>query len=84
MNIDDGAMKGNSISQCFLLQNCQKKHNTKLTLDDLMIKPVQRIPRYSLLVKVRLFFLMLFICYCNHSCNRHIPGVHQSDGGNSY
>ncbi len=32
-------------------QRCSREHKNKLTLDALLIMPVQRIPRYELLIK---------------------------------
>lgn len=37
---------------CFRLQQSMRENKEKQALSDLMIKPVQRIPRYELLVKV--------------------------------
>lgn len=37
---------------CFWLQQSMRENKEKQALSDLMIKPVQRIPRYELLVKV--------------------------------
>lgn len=37
---------------CFLFQQSMRENKEKQALSDLMIKPVQRIPRYELLVKV--------------------------------
>ena len=34
------------------IQQCSRDHKEKLTLQDLMIMPVQRIPRYELILKV--------------------------------
>ena len=36
----------------FIIQQCSRDHKEKLTLQDLMIMPVQRIPRYELILKV--------------------------------
>jgi hypothetical protein len=33
------------------IQHCSREHSDKLTLNDLLIQPVQRIPRYVLLLK---------------------------------
>lgn len=35
------------------LQECQKKLDHKLSLDSYLLKPVQRITKYQLLLKVR-------------------------------
>lgn len=35
------------------IEQCTKEHKEKLTLSDLLIMPVQRIPRYCLILKVR-------------------------------
>lgn len=37
---------------CFWFQQSMRENKEKQALSDLMIKPVQRIPRYELLVKV--------------------------------
>jgi len=34
------------------IEQCTQKHREKLTLSDLLIMPVQRIPRYVLIIKV--------------------------------
>lgn len=39
-------------------QHMSREHKGKLTLDALLIMPVQRIPRYELLIKVRSIFLI--------------------------
>lgn len=39
-----------------LLQNTAREHKGKLALDSLLIMPVQRIPRYELLIQVRELF----------------------------
>eukprot|EP00118_Oscarella_pearsei_P006722 m.30924 g.30924 ORF g.30924 m.30924 type:complete len:186 (+) comp31414_c0_seq8:2056-2613(+) len=44
------------------LEQCGRKHDEKLALNDLLIKPVQRIPRYVLLLKV------YFPIECTHVC----------------
>ena len=45
-------LKGPSLSPTGLLQQSMRENKEKQALSDLMIKPVQRIPRYELLVKV--------------------------------
>lgn len=40
-----------------------RENKEKQALGDLMIKPVQRIPRYELLVKVTLTFLFYFCLF---------------------
>lgn len=49
------------------LQQSMRENKEKQALGDLMIKPVQRIPRYELLVKVTLtfpFYFCLFVPVC--------------------
>lgn len=41
-----------SLSPAGVLQQSMRENKEKQALSDLMIKPVQRIPRYELLVKV--------------------------------
>lgn len=38
------------------IEQCSQRHQEKLTLDDLMIQPVQRIPRYELIIRVKLHY----------------------------
>lgn len=45
--------KQNKMSFFFLHQECQKKLEHKLGLDSYLLKPVQRITKYQLLLKVR-------------------------------
>lgn len=35
-----------------LFQRCRRDHRNKLDLDSLLISPIQRVPRYELIVKV--------------------------------
>lgn len=44
--------RGPSLSLMGVLQQSMRENKEKQALSDLMIKPVQRIPRYELLVKV--------------------------------
>jgi hypothetical protein len=44
---------------CSTSQTMSREHKGKLTLDAILIMPVQRIPRYELLIKVRVRFLEL-------------------------
>lgn len=44
--------RGPSLSLLGVLQQSMRENKEKQALSDLMIKPVQRIPRYELLVKV--------------------------------
>lgn len=51
---------------CFLYQECQKKLEHKLGLDSYLLKPVQRITKYQLLLKVRNFlFATGTLYYCS-------------------
>lgn len=45
-------LRGPSLSHSGVLQQSMRENKEKQALSDLMIKPVQRIPRYELLVKV--------------------------------
>lgn len=45
-------LTGPSLSPTGVLQQSMRENKEKQALSDLMIKPVQRIPRYELLVKV--------------------------------
>lgn len=45
-------LRGPSLSRSGVLQQSMRENKEKQALSDLMIKPVQRIPRYELLVKV--------------------------------
>lgn len=45
-------LRGLSLSHSGVLQQSMRENKEKQALSDLMIKPVQRIPRYELLVKV--------------------------------
>lgn len=45
-------LTGPSLSPTDVLQQSMRENKEKQALSDLMIKPVQRIPRYELLVKV--------------------------------
>lgn len=47
--------------KCVCFQQCSRDHKEKLTLQDLMIMPVQRIPRYELILKVSICGVQL--CY---------------------
>lgn len=56
-----------SLSLLFFLfppQQSMRENKEKQALGDLMIKPVQRIPRYELLVKVTLTFPLFFTFLC--------------------
>lgn len=57
------------VSFVILLKECQKKLEHKLALDSYLLKPVQRLTKYQLLLKVRpephfsilVYFLILLI-----------------------
>lgn len=38
-------------------QRCRRDHRNKLDLDSLLISPIQRVPRYELIVKVEILTL---------------------------
>ena len=38
----------------FYFQQCQKESGSKLSLKDLIVRPIQRIPRYELLIQVHI------------------------------
>lgn len=40
------------------MQECQKRLEHKLSLDAYLLKPVQRITKYQLMLKARLFFII--------------------------
>lgn len=49
----------NSSLSFFFHQECQKKLEHKLGLDSYLLKPVQRITKYQLLLKVQYYLLTL-------------------------
>ena len=40
------------------IEQCSKDHKEKLTLSDLLIMPVQRIPRYELILRVGVYVVI--------------------------
>lgn len=58
------------ISHSYFLQNqeCQKKLEHKLGLDSYLLKPVQRITKYQLLLKVQPFFSPNLNSFNTFSC----------------
>ena len=54
------------------IQQCSRDHKEKLTLQDLMIMPVQRIPRYELILKVHYTkYLVTHISEQRKQCLKH-------------
>lgn len=51
-----------------LNQECQKKLEHKLGLDSYLLKPVQRITKYQLLLKVHFFFFLNLNPFNTFSC----------------
>lgn len=47
----------------FFMQECQKRLDHKLSLDAYLLKPVQRITKYQLMLKVR-FSILYYIVVC--------------------
>lgn len=68
----------------FWFQQRSRDHKEKLTLQDLMIMPVQRIPRYVLIITVSyfrqcLFFLCVSIDYDDFEWEWQIPIIQALD-----